>query len=1158
MPWPQAIDYTAAVQDPKSCFADPELAAATPEMNLMLGLPLSYCGNFAIVFKMTTGAGDSWAVKCFIREVTDHQQRYAQIDKHLKVNRRRFAVEFGYQEKGIKVGEAWYPLVKMQWVEGHTLNEFLRDHVHQAGLLDQLGQLWLRLAGEMRDSKMAHGDLQHGNVLLVPGKNAGAMVLRLVDYDGMWVPDLDGQPPGERGHPNYQHPQRLRQGGYSAEIDRFSNLLIYTSLRCLSVGGKALWDKHDNGENLLFKEADLAKPAQSKLLPNLLDLGDADTVALVGHVLTSSRRPLDQVPLLADLLQLGPVQPLTGEQRDLLAELVPGSKAFRKVLPTPPPAPPPPVPPKAKPASSPELPPLPPPVPVSVAVPVPPPVPPAIPVPPVPLPPVTETYGLMASDDPPGPWTERVAPITVKVAGPGPAQSSPVVNPPPIHAPDGHATRTRSRRTDDEQPRAAARRREDDEERSGPPLVALIGGAVAVLAVLGAGLGAFLMMGSSEKKPPAAQLLAAKSVEVQAGDAVDAELIGTWNGSGAPPQLRLDNRPEGVVCEVLSGGPLPKDRTRLSYVVRFQTTRRTPPARTSVQAVLLQDGLPVHEQALPLTIGEPTPPKLGAIDVQTIRGGETATVSVLVRMDGPMPAFTARLTGLPAGLRQLNSRMDGMELKVRIEALPVAAEGLQPVTLEVLEAGRVAARTAFSLSVVKAPTGGRAVALVVPPLVTLKTGDTGRASVRVMRTKVKGLVTLKVIDLPPNVAVDEVAVDEGESTAELQFTVGPETELKERHIARVVASADGEELRREELTLKIERGTVVPMPPMPVKGEEKPPEAVSFKTADGLTIRGTLYPSTAPKDNPTVMILHDLVQIGKLSPSRDAGVTKLAQTLQKDGCTVLTFDFRGFGASMVPSGSIPPAFFSWSANSNLRTRALTGARPKVGVMPDLDSRLLLAQKWYIPFLVQDVNAARLYLDLEHDRGRANTQNLYVIGVGEGAHLALLFTLAECLRFESGVARARPMGEDIKSVALVGVPQLGTVPWLVPAKSAYLNAVSRQANFPPVYVVSDSLTTGGGPQITSLLRKGGRTVSPVQRYTGGRPYQLRQDVVRGALQTPAAAIRIGLREWSRRRLEDKSFSWSLPFPAHNTPAYISGDSNPQILPLNQWDFGLLRR
>src|SRR5438477_81764 len=94
-------------------------------------------------------------------------------------------------------------------VQGPTLNEFVRGALDRPATLEALGQLWLRLAVRLREAGLAHGDLQHGNVLLVPGSTPQSLKLKLIDYDGMWVPALAGRPSGEVGHANYQHPQRL-------------------------------------------------------------------------------------------------------------------------------------------------------------------------------------------------------------------------------------------------------------------------------------------------------------------------------------------------------------------------------------------------------------------------------------------------------------------------------------------------------------------------------------------------------------------------------------------------------------------------------------------------------------------------------------------------------------------------------------------------------------------------------------------------------------------------------------------------------------------------------------------------------------------------------------------------------------------------------------
>src|SRR5262245_31103070 len=100
MAWPLATDYSTVIQNPAGCFGDPELAAGASATD-MLGLPLTYAGGFANVYKMSCPGEQTWAVKCFTRQVSDLHARYALISQHLERNRRKFAVEFRYLDEGI-------------------------------------------------------------------------------------------------------------------------------------------------------------------------------------------------------------------------------------------------------------------------------------------------------------------------------------------------------------------------------------------------------------------------------------------------------------------------------------------------------------------------------------------------------------------------------------------------------------------------------------------------------------------------------------------------------------------------------------------------------------------------------------------------------------------------------------------------------------------------------------------------------------------------------------------------------------------------------------------------------------------------------------------------------------------------------------------------
>jgi WD40 repeat protein len=300
MAWPLSQDYNEAIQSPRTCFSDPELQAGEPLTNA-LGLPRPRSGNFADVYEVDCPATQSrWAVKCFTREIRGLRERYAEISRHLQQAKLPFGVEFHYLEQGIRAHSSWYPVVKMRWIEGLLLNEFVRDSLDKPARLTALSQIWTRLAKRLREANVVHADLQHGNVILVPGSTAGSLAIKLIDYDGMWVPALANRPSGELGHPNYQHPQRLRERIYSPDVDRFGLLVVATALRALIAHGQALWDRYDNGDNLLFKESDFRAPEESALFRELSQSSDAETRALVGRLQQAIALPLDQCPLLEE------------------------------------------------------------------------------------------------------------------------------------------------------------------------------------------------------------------------------------------------------------------------------------------------------------------------------------------------------------------------------------------------------------------------------------------------------------------------------------------------------------------------------------------------------------------------------------------------------------------------------------------------------------------------------------------------------------------------------------------------------------------------------------------------------------------------------------------------------------------------------------------
>lgn len=296
MPWPTPQDYNEAIQNPSFTFSDRELQSGSCEVTA-LGLPKPITGNFASVYRLHCQDRD-WAVRCFWRELSDMQQRYRAISAHLAAAALPYTVGFEYQPRGIRVRGSWYPILKMEWVEGQLLNDFLVSHLSDPLALETLKVSWVRMVCDLERSGCAHGDLQHGNVLVVNGE------LKLVDYDGMFVPALRGMRSHELGQQHYQHPQRDATD-FGPHLDRFSSWVIYLSIAAVQVD-PSLWVSTQAGdERLLLQRNDFVQPSTSPALELLAGHTDPELQVLASEFRAAIEKPVKAVPSLSTALSRG-------------------------------------------------------------------------------------------------------------------------------------------------------------------------------------------------------------------------------------------------------------------------------------------------------------------------------------------------------------------------------------------------------------------------------------------------------------------------------------------------------------------------------------------------------------------------------------------------------------------------------------------------------------------------------------------------------------------------------------------------------------------------------------------------------------------------------------------------------------------------------------
>lgn len=288
MGWPTPQEYNEAIQNPASAFEDPELRAGLPLLT-PLGLPRPITGAFASVYQLACPKARTVAVRCFLRDFSDNQDRYAAISAHLGRMRLPYMADFTYLANGIRVNGRWYPILKMDWLEGEALQTYVERNLHNPDALRSLAEQWVQMSKLLRSSAIGHGDLQHGNVIICGGQ------LRLIDYDGMYVPALAGKQSHEIGHRNYQHPQRSERD-FGPGVDHFSTWVVYTSLVALSLEPQLWRDFGGGDECLIFRREDFERPANSRLFRSLQGAADPRLASLAAVFRSVTLQAPERVP----------------------------------------------------------------------------------------------------------------------------------------------------------------------------------------------------------------------------------------------------------------------------------------------------------------------------------------------------------------------------------------------------------------------------------------------------------------------------------------------------------------------------------------------------------------------------------------------------------------------------------------------------------------------------------------------------------------------------------------------------------------------------------------------------------------------------------------------------------------------------------------------
>lgn len=296
MNYPRMEKYEEAMQNHRTFLTDEVLKKGTIKTS-GIGIPITISGGFALTYTIETPS-KKYAVRCFHKQAPNIEERYSKISTALKSFPKDYFLDFEYQKNGIRIDNQFYPIVKMEWAKGTTLGEFFEDNYDNKQALKNLSASILKLSQFLEKAKIAHGDIQTGNMMVADNGNS----IKLIDYDGFYLDSLKNLGSSEVGHINFQHPLRAKLNPFNERNDRFSLILIW--LACIAlIEDSKLWNKtKSDSDNFLFRVNDFISPTSSDVFGLLF--GYNNLKGLVSSFADICLlNDLNQIPSLYDFTQ---------------------------------------------------------------------------------------------------------------------------------------------------------------------------------------------------------------------------------------------------------------------------------------------------------------------------------------------------------------------------------------------------------------------------------------------------------------------------------------------------------------------------------------------------------------------------------------------------------------------------------------------------------------------------------------------------------------------------------------------------------------------------------------------------------------------------------------------------------------------------------------
>ena len=276
--WPGHNDYDVAIKNHHKTFP-PEYKNGDFVLQNVHPIPIREVGGFAIAYKFKRNDEEELAIRVFQEKGFSKKrgERFKKISKFFQdeniLEKIPSLVSFQFKSEAITLKnirikdengrietkpEIKFPLIEMQWIKGQNMGNYINKIFDDKQKMIQLSEKMRDVFRDLENNGVSHGDIAPENIIITPKEE-----IKLIDYDGFFIPQFRGDAPVEEGHTEFQHHSRGNSNikdypVYDEKLDRFSALVTYLSLKAIA-HDPSFKNFIDNDKVLCFTKDDFMK-----------------------------------------------------------------------------------------------------------------------------------------------------------------------------------------------------------------------------------------------------------------------------------------------------------------------------------------------------------------------------------------------------------------------------------------------------------------------------------------------------------------------------------------------------------------------------------------------------------------------------------------------------------------------------------------------------------------------------------------------------------------------------------------------------------------------------------------------------------------------------------------------------------------------------------